>query len=53
LEIFINDAEAWQQLALLFMAESDLPRAAFCLEEVLLVNVLFILIYDLFRNVTF
>ncbi|KJH42804.1 1-pyrroline-5-carboxylate dehydrogenase [Dictyocaulus viviparus] len=34
--IFLNDTEAWLQLSDLFLAESDLAKAAHCLEECVL-----------------
>ncbi|KAJ1366164.1 hypothetical protein KIN20_026768 [Parelaphostrongylus tenuis] len=36
LKIFLNDSEAWLQLSDLFLAESDLAKAAHCLEECVL-----------------
>ncbi|KAI6196709.1 ER membrane protein complex subunit 2 [Aphelenchoides besseyi] len=38
LETFVNDSEAWSELAELYVQEADLPRAIHCFEELLLVN---------------
>lgn len=35
---FMGDQEAWLQLSGLYLREQDLPRAAFCLEELILCN---------------
>lgn len=34
----MSDREAWQELAELYLLDSDLARAAFCLEEVVLLG---------------
>lgn len=39
---FINDTEAWAELAELYVREMDFIRATFCFEEVLLAFVCFI-----------
>ncbi|KAI6242931.1 ER membrane protein complex subunit 2 [Aphelenchoides fujianensis] len=38
LETFVNDSEAWSELAELYVQEADLPRAVHCFEELLLAN---------------
>lgn len=38
LKRFMGDQEAWLQLSGLYLREQDLPRAAFCLEELILCN---------------
>ncbi|KAI1718368.1 ER membrane protein complex subunit 2 [Ditylenchus destructor] len=38
LTTFVNDTEAWLQLGELFLQESDLARAVFCFEELLLTS---------------
>ena len=35
---FMTDTEAWQELAELYTIENDLPKAAFCIEELILHN---------------
>merc|ERR1719201_3071596 len=38
LTVFSNDAEAWQQLVDIYVADFDLAGAAFALEELILLN---------------
>ncbi|XP_046396800.1 ER membrane protein complex subunit 2-like [Ischnura elegans] len=38
LKKFMSDQEAWQELSDLYLMETDFPRAAFCMEELLLQN---------------
>uniref|UniRef100_A0A6M2DJK9 ER membrane protein complex subunit 2 n=1 Tax=Xenopsylla cheopis TaxID=163159 RepID=A0A6M2DJK9_XENCH len=38
LKIFMSDQEAWQMLSDLYLAEGDLSKAAFCIEELILHN---------------
>ncbi|KAF7277817.1 hypothetical protein GWI33_009233 [Rhynchophorus ferrugineus] len=38
LKIFMTDADAWQELSELYIAENDFNKAAFCVEELILHN---------------
>jgi len=38
LKTFMADAEAWQELSELYLAENDFSKAAFCVEELILHN---------------
>ncbi|XP_022904271.2 ER membrane protein complex subunit 2-like [Onthophagus taurus] len=38
LRIFMTDTEAWQELSELYLSEQDFPKAAFCVEELILHN---------------
>lgn len=38
LKIFMADIEAWQELSELYIIEQDFPKAAFCVEELMLHN---------------
>ncbi len=40
LETFINDNEAWLELSTLHLADMDYAKAAYCMEELLLAQVL-------------